>query len=68
MIKSLLRFCGIVEDEMELDQFDPIYGLSKRSLDEWLSRNSALMKKYQAELLTRSRRGWSARDKRINVV
>ena len=68
MIKSLLRFCGIVNDKTELDQFDPIYGLPTRSLDEWLSRNPALKKDYEAKLLARSRRSWSARDWRKHRV
>src|SRR5690606_3629285 len=61
-----LRFCGIVKNKRVLDQFEPIYGLPTRSLDEWLSRNPARKKVYEAELLNRSRRSCSARDKRLN--
>jgi hypothetical protein len=56
MLKSLLRFFGIVKDDSELDNFEPIYGLPKRSLDEWLSRNPAFKEKYESELMARS---WS---------
>lgn len=56
MVKSLLRFLGIVKDTRGLDKFEPIYGLPTRSLDEWLSRNPALRKDYEAELLARSAR------------
>ena len=68
MIKSLLRFLGIIKDEMGLDQFEPIYGLPKPALDEWLSRNPALEKDYHAELLIRSRRNCSPRNKHVNGV
>jgi hypothetical protein len=54
MLKSLLRFFGIVKDNSDLDNFDPIYGLPKRSLDEWLSRNPTLKTKYESELMARS--------------
>jgi hypothetical protein len=54
MIKSVLRFFGIIKDERELLQFEPIYGLPRRSLDEWLSRNPGLKKDYEAALLIRS--------------
>lgn len=57
MIKCLMRFLGIIADDREdteLDNFEPIYGLPKRSLDEWLSQNPALKKDYEAELRARS--------------
>src|SRR4051794_33343579 len=53
MIKSLLRFFGIIKDEGALDQFEPIYGLPTRSLDEWLSRNPGLQKEHEKELKAR---------------
>ena len=68
MVKSWLRFFGIVKDTRELDKFERIYGLPTRSLDEWLSRNPALKQDYEAELLARSRRSRSARDKRVGGV
>jgi hypothetical protein len=58
-------FSGIGKDERGLGQFEPIYGLPTRSLDEWLSRNPALKKDYDSELLIRSRPNRSARNKRM---
>jgi hypothetical protein len=54
MLKSLFRFFGIAKESAELDKFDPIYGLPKRSLEEWLSRNPTLAKEYKAKLTARS--------------
>jgi hypothetical protein len=62
MVKSLLRFVGIAKDERAPEQFDPIYGLPRRSLDEWLSRNPALKKDYEAALLVRSQQSRSAHN------
>jgi hypothetical protein len=56
MFKSLLRFFGIVEDVGAAKEFDPIYGLPRRSLDEWLSRNPALKKDHEAALLILAQR------------
>ena len=63
IINSLLRFCGLVKDERGLDQFEPVYGLPTRSLNEWLSRNPALKEEYEAELRFRSRRSRSTCEK-----
>lgn len=63
MIDWLLHFFGIIRDERGPDEFEPIYGLPKRSLDEWLSRNPALRKDYDAELLIHSRQCRSTRNK-----
>jgi hypothetical protein len=68
MFKSLLRSFGIAKDHRGLDQFEPIYGLPTPSLDAWLSRNPALKKDYETELLARSRRNLSARDKPLGAV
>lgn len=54
MVTSLLRFFGIVKDTSELDKFDPIFGLPKRSLREWLSHNPELKNKYKSKLVARS--------------
>jgi hypothetical protein len=62
MLKSLYRFAGIDTDSTELDKFEPIYGLPKRSLDEWLSRNPKLKKEYERELATRLQRSHAARE------
>jgi hypothetical protein len=53
MFKKILRAFGIGADPSELDKFEPIYGLTKRSLDEWLSRNPELRNKYEPELAAR---------------
>lgn len=63
MIKYLMRFLGLIADDREdseLDKFEPIYGLPRRSLDEWLSRNPALKKDYEAKLRARTLRSQSA--------
>jgi hypothetical protein len=62
MIKSLLRFFGIVRDQRALDKFEPIYGLPTKSLDNWLSHNPALKKDYEAKLLIRSRQSRTAQN------
>lgn len=62
MLKLLLRFFGIVKDDSILDNFDPIYGLPKRALDEWLSRNPKLKKEYESELMARS---WRSHRRRV---
>jgi hypothetical protein len=54
MLKSLFRFFGFAKESVALEKFDPIYGLSKRSLEEWLSHNPALAKEYNAKLKIRS--------------
>lgn len=56
MLKSLFHFIGITSPSTELDKFEPIYGLPKRSLAEWLSRNAKLKEEYESELLARSQR------------
>ena len=50
MFKSFFRFLGINNGETGLDKFEPIYGLPICSLDEWLSRNPALKRDYEARL------------------
>jgi hypothetical protein len=64
MFKSLLGFLGMTADSTELDKFEPIYGLPKRSLDEWLSRNPKLKKEYERELVVRLQRSRVAREAR----
>lgn len=62
MLNPFYRFFGIDTDSKELDKFEPIYGLPKRSLDEWLSRNPKLKKEYERELAARLLRSRAARD------
>jgi len=54
MIKALRRLFGQMVDNSELDKYEPIYGMTRRSRDEWISRNPRLTKDYNAKLLTRS--------------
>ncbi len=54
MFKSLLRYFGITKESEEQDKFDPIYGLPKRALQDWLSRNPTLSIEYNAKLRDRS--------------
>lgn len=50
MLKSPFRFFGIATDTTDLHAFEPIYGLPRRSLNEWLSRNPILKQEYEAKL------------------
>jgi hypothetical protein len=72
MFKSLLRFFGLVNENSEADNFDPLYGLPKQSLDEWLSRNPMLKREYASELAARSwrnhRRGCNGSRRNDTVV
>jgi hypothetical protein len=54
MFKSLFRRPQVVPNSAERNWHDPIYGLSKRSLDAWLLLNPQLREQYDAELKTRS--------------
>jgi len=64
MLRSIIRFLGLGTESTESDKFEPIYGLPKRSLDEWLSRNSRLKMDYERELVARLQRSRNARDAR----
>jgi hypothetical protein len=72
MFKSLLRFFGLVNGKSDTDNFDPLYGLPKQSLDEWLSRNPTLKREYASELAARfwrsHRRGCSGSRRNHTVV
>jgi hypothetical protein len=54
MFKSVLRFFGLAKKSSERDNFDPLYGLPKQSLDEWLARNPKLKREYASQLAARS--------------
>jgi hypothetical protein len=56
MLRSMTSLLGLGKKPTELDKFEPIYGLPKRSLDEWLSRNPQLKKDYDEELAARLQR------------
>ncbi len=72
MIKSLLRFFGLAKKSSERDNFDPLYGLPKQSLDKWLSRNTTLKRDYASQLAARSwhnhRRVASGRRRNNTVI
>jgi hypothetical protein len=53
MWKRLLRLARHTRHEATLDKFDPVYGLAKEAIDEWLSRNPALKQRHEAELTRR---------------
>jgi len=52
MLTSLLRFFGFAKETAELSKFEPVYGLTKEALDEWLARNPLLRQEYEAKLKT----------------
>ena len=64
MFKSLMLYLGNFSKTSELDKYEPIYGLPRRSLQEWLSYNPLLKKDYEAELLARSLPNRAVHDKR----
>jgi hypothetical protein len=37
-------------DRTPKTEYDPIYGLSRRSVNDWFARNPKLRKKHEAEL------------------
>jgi len=39
-----------------MNRFEPIYGLTKRSLDDWLARNPRLRQQYDEQLAARAQR------------
>ena len=53
MLKSLSRLLGIAQKRPEPPEFEPIYGLPRRSLDAWLARNPKLKQEYEAKLKSR---------------
>ena len=59
MLSLLRRLVGAHTARNAADEFDPLYGLSKRSLDDWLSFNPQMRAEYESKLNARSLR---ARD------
>lgn len=55
MIRKLLRWLGLLNAEADSGRFEPVYGLPKWSLEEWLSRNPALRENYAADLARASK-------------
>ena len=56
MIRALLRMFGLVDSDADPAKFEPVFGLPKRSLDEWLSRHPSMRERYDAELDRASKR------------
>jgi hypothetical protein len=56
MLKILSRLFSGRNARNASAEFDPLYGLSKQSLEEWLSFNPQLRKEYESELRARSLR------------
>ena len=65
MIQSLLRSLGVRNDTTDLEKLEPIYGLTKQSLDAWLSRNPGLKKDYQVKLSAHLQRDRVAGSKNL---
>jgi hypothetical protein len=51
MAKRLARFFGLSAESVPANrEFEPVYGLPRRSVEEWLARNPELRATYEAEL------------------
>lgn len=55
MIIKVLQLCGLVNSPTTADDYDPVFGLPKRSLEEWLARHPSMRPKYDAELNRRTK-------------
>jgi len=62
MNKWLMQCLGFDTHDKELDKYERIYGLPRKSLDEWLSRNPVMKREYEAELRARSLRSQTFPD------
>jgi hypothetical protein len=56
MLQFLSRLFGVRTARDASDGFDPLYGLSKRALQDWLLFNPQLRKGYESALRTRALR------------
>jgi hypothetical protein len=55
MWREWLRLIGLSDSADPIgDQYDPVYGLPRRSLEEWLARNPDVKDEYEAELRRRA--------------
>jgi hypothetical protein len=61
---ALLRlFGGSGGTDPVRDRYDPVYGLPRRAVEEWLARNPGIRDEYEAELRARAvRRGGGGTD------
>jgi hypothetical protein len=52
MWRSLLRLAGLSGGTHSTrDQYDPVYGLPRRAVEEWLARNPKIREEYEATTL-----------------
>jgi hypothetical protein len=50
MLKKLERFLGKgIEFESSAEEYDPVYGLPRRAVQEWLAHNPRLRKEYAVQ-------------------
>jgi hypothetical protein len=55
MIQALCKLLGISVDPASLHtEYEPVYGLPKRAVEEWLARNPQLNEEYEAQLRQRT--------------
>lgn len=66
MFKTLMRYLRRSSKARDVDKGDPIYGLPKQSLQDWLSKNPLLKKDYESELLARSLQRRTNHKVRVN--
>jgi hypothetical protein len=62
----LLKLVGLSNgSDFTRDEYDPVYGLPRRAVDEWVARNPTLKTEYAAVLRARARSATArARDTR----
>lgn len=66
MFKPLMRYLRNFSKASDIDKYEPIYGLPRHSLQEWLSKNPLLKKDYENELLARSLQRRTDHEMRVN--
>ena len=50
MLERLRSLFGTAAESLSLDgEYDPVYGLSKRAIEEWLARNPGLRAEYEVK-------------------
>lgn len=50
MFRRLLKLLGFSRDDpIPQPEYDPVYALPRRSLEEWLARNPQLRKEYEVQ-------------------
>jgi hypothetical protein len=64
MFKAMFRYFESAGNSSTSNDFEPIYGLPRSSLNDWLSRNPLLKKEYDEKLADRLQRTRSARNAR----